>query len=192
MTILNKKDVVFNFICQGWRLVFCFTGPESPWRWRGVGYKKQMKLGRKLCWMWDEHNNLCIECFQIWTLVIAHLFIVPCISSSNTHLRMSVVSVLEPRINQHVRLRVGFPGGTVVKNPPANARNTGSSPESEKSPGEGNDNPPQYSCLRSPVDRGAWWATVHQDTTQPSILAWGVSWTEEPGGLLFTRTQPSE
>ena len=31
----------------------------------------------------------------------------------------------------------------------------------EDSPGEGNDNPPQYSCLENPMDRGAWWATVH-------------------------------
>ena len=52
----------------------------------------------------------------------------------------------------------GFPGGSVIKNPPANA---GSTPRSGRSPGGGNGNPLQYSCLGSPVDRGAWWATVH-------------------------------
>ena len=52
----------------------------------------------------------------------------------------------------------------VVKNPPANAgdiRDTGSIPGSGKSPGEGNGNPLQYSCLENPMDRGAWWATAY-------------------------------
>ena len=48
----------------------------------------------------------------------------------------------------------GLPGGLVVKNPPANAEATGSIPESERSPGEGNGNPLQYSCLGNPMDRG--------------------------------------
>ena len=42
-----------------------------------------------------------------------------------------------------------------------NARDPGSIPRSGKSPGEGNGNPPQYSCLESSMDRGAWWAIVH-------------------------------
>ena len=51
-----------------------------------------------------------------------------------------------------------------IKNPPANAGdagNAGSNPMSRRSPGEGNGNPFQCSCLENPVDRGAWWATVH-------------------------------
>jgi len=51
----------------------------------------------------------------------------------------------------------------VVRNPPANAEareDTGSIPGSGRSPGEGNDNPLQYSCLENPMKRGAWWATV--------------------------------
>ena len=48
----------------------------------------------------------------------------------------------------------------LVKNPPANAGNTGSVPGLERSPGEGNSNPLQYSCLGNPMDRGAWRATV--------------------------------
>ena len=51
----------------------------------------------------------------------------------------------------------GFPGGSVVKNPPANAGDAGSIPGSRGSPGEGNGNPLQYSCLGNPMDRGAWW-----------------------------------
>ena len=56
---------------------------------------------------------------------------------------------------------MGFPSGSVVKNPPANAGDTGSIPGSGRSPGEGNGNPLQYSCLGNPMDRGAWQATVH-------------------------------
>ena len=51
----------------------------------------------------------------------------------------------------------------MVKNPPANAgdmRDTGSIPESGRSPGGGHGNLFQYSCLENPMDRGAWWATV--------------------------------
>ena len=55
-----------------------------------------------------------------------------------------------------------FPGGSVVKNLLANARHPGSIPGSGKSPGEGNGNPFQYSCLENPMDRGAWWATVRR------------------------------
>ena len=66
---------------------------------------------------------------------------------------------------------MGFPGGTSGKqktnkqtNLPANEgdrRNVGSIPGSGRSPGGGNGNPLQYSCLENPMDRGAWWVTVH-------------------------------
>ena len=53
---------------------------------------------------------------------------------------------------------------SVVKNPPVNAGDTGdagSIPELGRSPGGGNGNSLQCSCLENPMDRGAWWATVH-------------------------------
>ena len=56
---------------------------------------------------------------------------------------------------------LGFPGGSMVKNPPASAGDLSSIPASGRSPGEGNGNLPQYSCLGNLMDRGAWWATVH-------------------------------
>ena len=58
------------------------------------------------------------------------------------------------------REMIDFPGGSAVKNPPANAGDVGSIPGSGRSPGEGNGNPLQFSCLRNPMDRGDWWATV--------------------------------
>ena len=75
----------------------------------------------------------------------------------------------------------------VVRNLPANAedaRDAGLIPGSERSPGGGNGNPLQCSCLENRMDRGAWWATVHGvaelDTTKqactvmlcPCVLAW--------------------
>ena len=54
-----------------------------------------------------------------------------------------------------------FPGGSAVKNPPANAGDVGLIPGLGKPPGEGNGNPRQCSCLGNPMDRGAWWNTVH-------------------------------
>ena len=54
-----------------------------------------------------------------------------------------------------------FPSGSVVENLLANAGDAGSIPGSGRSPGEGNGNPLQYSCLENPMDRGAWRATDH-------------------------------
>ena len=55
----------------------------------------------------------------------------------------------------------GFPGGSVVENPPANAGNAGLIPGLGRFRREGNGNSLQYSCLGNPMDRGAWWASVH-------------------------------
>ena len=57
----------------------------------------------------------------------------------------------------------GFPGGLVMKNPPASAEDMSWIPGSGRCPGEGNGNgnPLRYVCLENPMDRGAWWATVH-------------------------------
>ena len=61
----------------------------------------------------------------------------------------------------------GFPGGSLVKNLPANAadaRDPSSIPGWRRSPGVGNGNPLQYSCLENSMGRGAWGATVHGAT----------------------------
>ena len=56
---------------------------------------------------------------------------------------------------------MGFPGGSAAKNLPANTGDVGLIPVSGRSPGEGNGNPLQYSCLGNPMDRGVWRAAVH-------------------------------
>ena len=67
------------------------------------------------------------------------------------------------RIRQQCISEWRFPGVAVVKNQPANTgdtRDVGSIPGSGRSPGVGNGNLLQYSCLEYSMDRGAWWATV--------------------------------
>ena len=57
---------------------------------------------------------------------------------------------------------LGFPDASVGKASACNAGDLGSIPGSGRSPGEGNGNPRQYSCLENSMDGGAWWATVHR------------------------------
>ena len=85
-----------------------------------------------------------------------------------------------------VKQPLGFPSGSVVKNLPANAGNArdgDSIPGLVRSPGEGNGNPLQYSCLENPMDRGAWRATIY-----------GVkkSWTQLSEHAHTDAKQPSE
>ena len=57
---------------------------------------------------------------------------------------------------------MGFPGGTMVKNLPANAGDIGSISDPRRSPGEGNGNPLQYFCPENSMNRRAWQTTVHE------------------------------
>ena len=65
----------------------------------------------------------------------------------------------------------GFPGGSVVKNLPASAGDTGLISWLGRSLREGNGNPLQYSCLENPIDRGAWWAAVHGVAKSQTLLS---------------------
>ena len=56
---------------------------------------------------------------------------------------------------------LGFPGGSEGKASACDVEDPVSIAGSVRSPGEGNGNPLQYTCLENPMDRGAWWATVH-------------------------------
>ena len=86
------------------------------------------------------------------------------------HSEISNYSFLNSSFSNFINQNLGFPGGSLVKNPSANARDRGSTPGSGKSPGEGNGNPLQYSSLENSMDRGAWRAPVPEvtelDTTE--------------------------
>ena len=72
---------------------------------------------------------------------------------------------------------MGFPGGVVEMNLAADAgdaRDTGLITGSKRSPGGGNGNSLQYSCLENPMERGAWWATVYGVTKSPTHLSDGA------------------
>ena len=70
-----------------------------------------------------------------------------------------VGKVMSLLFNKSFGLVMGFPGGSEVKASACNEGDPGSIPGSGSSPGEGNGNPLQYSCLENSMDRGAWWAT---------------------------------
>ena len=103
-------------------------------------------------------------------------------------------------------IHMGLPGGSDNRESACNAGELGSIPGSGRSPGEGNGNPLQYSCLENPMDAGAWWAIVHgvaksrtrlsnftftfhfhalekEMATHSSVLAWRIPGMGEPGGL---------
>ena len=93
----------------------------------------------------------------------------------------------------------GFPGSSVVKNPPTNAgdfRDAGSVSGLGRSPGEGNGNPLQYSCLGNLMDREGWWATVHEapkSQTRPSDSRHARAWyLKRKNSNLNTYTLPPE
>ena len=76
----------------------------------------------------------------------------------------------------------GFPDGSAGKNPPANAGEAGLIPGLGRSPGGGNGNPLQYSCLGNPMDRGAWLATVHG-----VLKSWAGATKQQHRVLQFTK-----
>ena len=81
-----------------------------------------------------------------------------------------------PRRFQGLRYHAGFPSGSVVKNPPANAGDMGRTHRPGRSSGGGNGTPPP------PMDRGAWWATVHKVTKSQT---WLSNWTHMRGTMQF-------
>ena len=64
-------------------------------------------------------------------------------------------------VHEDIESHLGFPRGSDGKESPSNAGDLGLTPGLGRSPGEGNGNPLQYSCLENPMDRGAWQATLH-------------------------------
>ena len=76
----------------------------------------------------------------------------------------------------------------MVKNPPASARDAGLIPELGRSPGGGHGNPLWYSCWENPMDRGAWWATVHGVTKNRTQLSTRECTWERMVLILFSKS----
>ena len=75
-------------------------------------------------------------------------------------------------------LFLGFPGGSDGKAPACNVGDPGSIPGLGRSPGKGNSNPLQYSCLENSIDGGAWWAIVHRVAKSQTQLSDFISLRE--------------
>ena len=84
------------------------------------------------------------------------------------------MNLLQIAFYRRTSIHWSFRGVSDGKESPCNAGDPGSVPGLGESPGEGNGNPLQYTCLENPMDRGAWWATVHGvaelDTTELSKM----------------------
>ena len=100
--------------------------------------------------------------------MLKYLAAKPRYGSANVHICVSTCGYTEKEGKQHEMLTTAYCWASqvaiVVKNLPADAGDGSSIPGLGRSPGEGNGNPLQYSCLENPTDTGAWWATVHQAT----------------------------
>ena len=90
----------------------------------------------------------------LWTVTKSHRMFITHILFLLTFLKLFLKLILY--------IYMGFPGGSEVKASACNAGDLGSIPGLGRSPGEGNGNPLQYSCLENPMDGGAWWATIHR------------------------------
>ena len=93
-------------------------------------------------------------------------------TNRHTHTHTTHTHTHTPHTNTHTHTQ-GFPDGSVVKNPSANAENKKCWFDSwlGKIPGVGNGNLLQYSCLENPMDKVAWWATVHGATESQTQLS---------------------
>ena len=103
-----------------------------------------------------------------------------CLSTDNWLRMMWSVSILyvyiwAHTIHTHTRVYTGFPGSTSGKEPTCQSgdvRDAGSIPVLGRSPGGGHGNPLQYPWLENPLDREAWWATVHRVAKSQTQLKW--------------------
>ena len=102
----------------------------------------------------------------------AAVYIYHCYSLNSSHPLLAPICPQKLIFTTILFGAVGFPGGSMVKNPSANAGNVGLIPGLGRSPGEGNGNPLQYSCWGNLMDRGAWQAAVHGVTEELDTTQW--------------------
>ena len=127
---------------------------DSTARDKSPGEPREVRVGN---WPVVESFSLS-SCSQVNCSKYGQLFLRNIDSQILANIKSSPLGLLkqEELFSAH---RLGFPGGSAVKNPPAKAGDSGSIPGSRRSPRRRNGNPLQYSCLENPMDRGAWWAS---------------------------------
>ena len=103
----------------------------------------------------------------MFLIIDLHGKILKDINSHNSHVSQGSFFLIFKKIF----IYLGFPGGSDDKVSAYNAGDVSSIPGSRRSPVEGNGTTLQYSCLENPMDRGAWWATVHGVTKSPIQLS---------------------
>ena len=82
-----------------------------------------------------------------------------------------VETLLNNTLDPTTFIDISFPVGSVGKEAPCNVGDLGLIPGWGRSPGEGNGNPLQYSCLENSMDRGAWWTTFHGVTKESDRMS---------------------
>ena len=117
--------------------------------------------------------------FKVWELMKVIRILVICRSEKKkegwVHTHTHTLIHLPQQILPISKFWVGLGGTSVRESPPANTgdlRDLGLIPESGRSPGEGLGNPLQYSCLKNPMDRGAWKAMGHRVAKSRTQLKW--------------------
>ena len=119
--------------------------------------------------VWKELMPILVKLFQKIEQegTLSNHFMRPALSRRRNQKR----TPQEKKVTGQYPWWIGFPGDPMIKNPPANARDTNLIPGLGRSTGEGNGNQLQYSCPENPMDRGAWQVAVHGVTRVRHNLA---------------------
>ena len=115
---------------------------------------------RKILWIAGKHKRTLLTSHRcLWQFILTTL---RCFTTlSQMFLKEKFPKKNSDNNSYTITMCLGFPGGSVVKNPPINAGDTGSIPGLKRAPRVGSGNPLQYSYLENSMDRAAWRVTVH-------------------------------
>ena len=131
----------------------CYTPiPVVQYMAHCVSWIPRLGLGTNWTWQMCFWNGTCLYAGDLLCTTL----------SCNCQLTQLPFQPQCKILNDKACTSMGFPGGSVVKNPSTcQCRRHRFHPSVGETPGGGNGNPVQYSCLGNPMDREAWWATVH-------------------------------